>query len=112
MRGRYGKSVPVDFFQEWRSQKKYAGGGIFLDQGIHMLDLMQLFCGEFEEVKSFISNKHWQHDVEDNAFNKVPQRTPRLVISLLIATAFLVLSSAVLVSLINVPLVWSLIIFI
>ena len=44
------------------------GGGIFLDQGIHMLDLMQLFCGEFEEVKSFISNKHWQHDVEDNAY--------------------------------------------
>ena len=33
-----------------------------------MIDLMRLFCGDFIEVKSFISNDYWNHDVEDNAY--------------------------------------------
>jgi predicted dehydrogenase len=33
-----------------------------------MVDLMRLFSGEFVEVKSFISNDYWKHDVEDNAY--------------------------------------------
>ena len=68
MRGRYGKSVPRDFFEDWRSQKKLAGGGIFLDQGIHMLDLFIHLVGKFDEVKSFVSNLYWKGDVEDNVF--------------------------------------------
>ena len=68
MRGRYGKSVPEDFFEDWRSQKKLAGGGIFLDQGIHMLDLFMHLVGKFDEVKSFVSNLYWKGDVEDNVF--------------------------------------------
>jgi predicted dehydrogenase len=67
--GVYGKSRIVDpKIAAWRSERKSAGGGILLDQGIHMLDLMRLFCGEFNEVKSFISNDFWRYDVEDNAF--------------------------------------------
>ena len=68
MRGRYGKSVPANFFDDWRSQKKYSGGGIFLDQGIHMLDLFMHLAGSFDEVKSFVSNLYWKGDVEDNVF--------------------------------------------
>ena len=68
MRGRYGKSVDHDFLENWRSQKKYAGGGILMDQGIHMLDLFLHFCDDFEEVKSFCSNLYWNLDVEDNTF--------------------------------------------
>jgi 1,5-anhydro-D-fructose reductase (1,5-anhydro-D-mannitol-forming) len=68
MRGRYGKSVPANFFDDWRSQKKYSGGGIFLDQGIHMLDLFMHLAGNFDEVKSFVSNLYWKGDVEDNVF--------------------------------------------
>jgi len=68
MRGRYGKSVPEEFFEDWRSQKKLAGGGIFLDQGIHMLDLFMHLVGKFDEVKSFVSNLYWKGDVEDNVF--------------------------------------------
>ncbi len=68
MRGRYGKSVPENFFQDWRSQKELAGGGIFLDQGIHMLDLFMHLVGKFDEVKSFVSNLYWKGDVEDNVF--------------------------------------------
>ena len=55
MRGRYGKSVPENFYQDWRSQKELAGGGIFLDQGIHMLDLFMHLVGKLDEVKSFVS---------------------------------------------------------
>jgi predicted dehydrogenase len=68
LRGVYGKSRVIPFSGGWRSKRELAGGGILLDQGIHMVDLMRLFCGEFVEVKSFISNNFWKHDVEDNAY--------------------------------------------
>ena len=69
LRGMYGKAKLVTFDQsDWRTQREIAGGGVLLDQGIHMVDLMRLFGGEFTEVNSFISNSHWGHDVEDNAY--------------------------------------------
>jgi len=68
LRGRYGKSVDESFFTNWRSQKSLAGGGILLDQGIHMLDLFLMFCGDFEEVQAFVSNLYWKLDIEDNVF--------------------------------------------
>ena len=68
VRGVYGKSSIVPVKNEWRSLKKYSGGGILLDQGIHMLDLFRFFCGDFSEIKSFISNDYWKHDIEDNAY--------------------------------------------
>ena len=68
LRGVYGKSKIIPFSGAWRAERSYAGGGILLDQGIHMADLMCLFCGEFTEVKSFVSNSYWNHDVEDNAY--------------------------------------------
>jgi predicted dehydrogenase len=68
MRGRYGKSVDQDFFQTWRAKKKLAGGGILLDQGIHMVDLFLYLGGKFDQVSSFISNSYWKGDIEDNVF--------------------------------------------
>jgi predicted dehydrogenase len=69
MRGVYGKSKLITFDQpDWRTRRDMAGGGVLLDQGIHMVDLMRLFAGEFSEVHSFISNGHWGYDVEDNAY--------------------------------------------
>jgi len=68
LRGVYGKSKIIPFSGGWRSKREYAGGGILLDQGIHMVDILRLFGGEFEEVKSFVSNNYWKHDVEDNAY--------------------------------------------
>jgi predicted dehydrogenase len=67
--GVYGKSKIISFGQtDWRSKREIAGGGILLDQGIHMVDLIRLFAGEFKDVYSFVSNQHWKHDVEDNAY--------------------------------------------
>jgi len=45
-----------------------AGGGILLDQGIHLLDIMRFFCGEFKEIKSLVNNNYWKYKVEDNAY--------------------------------------------
>jgi predicted dehydrogenase len=78
LRGVYGKSKIIPFSGGWRSNRQLAGGGILLDQGIHMVDLMRLFCGEFEEVKSFISNNFWKHDVEDNAYALLKDRKGRI----------------------------------
>lgn len=68
LRGVYGKSCVIPFSSGWRSERKCAGGGILLDQGIHMLDMIRYFAGDFEEIKSFVSNDYWRHDVEDNAY--------------------------------------------
>jgi predicted dehydrogenase len=70
MRGIYGKSKIISFDQsDWRSKRSEAGGGILLDQGIHMLDLMLFFAkAKFKKVFSIVKNDFWNHDVEDNAF--------------------------------------------
>jgi len=82
MRGRYGKSVDTSFFQTWRSKKEFAGGGILLDQGIHMLDLFLHLAGDFDQVKAFITNQYWKCDVEDNAFVLLKNSKSGLVASL------------------------------
>ncbi len=69
MRGVYGKAKLVTFNQsDWRTKRAAAGGGVLLDQGIHMVDLMRLFGGDFHDVRSFVSNQFWGFDVEDNAY--------------------------------------------
>jgi predicted dehydrogenase len=68
MRGRYGKSVDGSFYTDWRSRKEMAGGGILMDQGIHMVDLFLMMAGDFDEVHAFVSNLYWKLDVEDNVF--------------------------------------------
>lgn len=68
MRGRYGKSVDNAFFDTWRADKNLAGGGILLDQGIHMVDLFLLFGNHFDTVQSDVSNLYWKLGIEDNVF--------------------------------------------
>lgn len=68
-RGIYGKAGDLKFEDSWRSNAEYAGGGILLDQGIHMADLLRYFMGDFTEVKSFVENYYWSKaQLEDNAF--------------------------------------------
>jgi len=68
MRGRYGKSVDKSFFNTWRAKKELAGGGILLDQGIHMLDLFIMLGGSFDSVKADVSANYWNLEIEDNVF--------------------------------------------
>ena len=82
MRGRYGKSVDVNFMKSWRSKRDLAGGGILLDQGIHMLDLFIYFAGDFDLVKADVSNLYWNLDIEDNVFAIYKNNRTKVVASL------------------------------
>ncbi|MBL9175247.1 MAG: Gfo/Idh/MocA family oxidoreductase [Verrucomicrobiales bacterium] len=83
MRGRYGKSVDKNYFSTWRAKKDLAGGGILLDQGIHMLDLFLLLAGDFDEVQGMVSSLYWRLDgIEDNVFANFRNRTTGVVASL------------------------------
>ena len=68
IRGVYGKSGGINFKNSWRNKKNISGGGILLDQGIHMVDIFRFFCGDFSKIKCFTSNNFWKFDIEDNAF--------------------------------------------
>lgn len=86
LRGVYGKSAIIRFgSSDWRSHRLVAGGGILLDQGIHLVDLMRLFAGDFADVHSYVSNGFWGHDVEDNAYALM--RTPNGVVAMLHSSA-------------------------
>lgn len=69
LRGVYGKAGGPDYAANWRNDPAQSGGGILIDQGIHMLDLFHLFAGRFDDVKSFVQRHFWRDTpVEDNAF--------------------------------------------
>jgi predicted dehydrogenase len=67
LRGVYGKGGGCDYTKSWRNNPAISGGGILLDQGIHMLDLFRLFAGEFEEVAGMRGVTCFDVPVEDNA---------------------------------------------
>ena len=70
MRGVYGKAGSIDYNLNWRNYKKISGGSILIDQGIHMVDLIQYLSNrEYNEIKA--SFQHHTLDIEpirDNAF--------------------------------------------
>ena len=68
LRGVYGKGGGYDYPLSWRNDPAVGGGGILLDQGIHMLDLFRLFVGEFEEVVGMRGIMGFDVPSEDNAF--------------------------------------------
>ena len=69
MRGVYGKAGSIDFHDNWRNYKNYSGGGILIDQGIHMLDLFRHFSNEeFECLSAHLTTSYWDIECEDNAF--------------------------------------------
>ncbi|MDQ0504609.1 Gfo/Idh/MocA family protein [Xanthobacter agilis] len=67
LRGAYGKSGGYRYETNWRNDPERSGGGILIDQGIHMLDLMSMFCPELSVIASQRSKSYWDTAVEDNA---------------------------------------------
>jgi len=68
-RGVYGKAGTPNFASEWRNDVSMSGGGILLDQGIHMLDLLRYFVGDFTKIKSSVDTLVWKDiPTEDTAF--------------------------------------------
>ncbi|MCK5639708.1 MAG: Gfo/Idh/MocA family oxidoreductase [Gammaproteobacteria bacterium] len=68
IRGIYGKAGGSSYDKDWRSKPEISGGGILIDQGIHILDLVRIFCEDFTDIHSFITHSYWNTGVEDNAF--------------------------------------------
>ncbi len=68
IKGTYGKSGGIRHRESWRSNPTVAGGGILLDQGIHMLDLFHLFLGSLSVVEAVLTDAFWGSGLEDNAF--------------------------------------------
>lgn len=69
LRGVYGKAGSIDYDKNWRNYREYSGGGILIDQGIHMLDLMRYFSKQnFKQINSFVTTSYWNIEAEDNAF--------------------------------------------
>jgi len=51
--------------QSWRVQPLISGGGIFLDVGVHQLDIMDFLIGKISDVKSFSKNSGGFYEPED-----------------------------------------------
>lgn len=68
IRARYGHGGRPGMENEWRASKELCGGGELLDQGIHLIDLIQWFGGDLTEVYGRVETKFWNMSVEDNAY--------------------------------------------
>ncbi|MBI2058290.1 MAG: Gfo/Idh/MocA family oxidoreductase [Nitrospirae bacterium] len=68
LKATYGKSGGLNYRENWRNRYEVSGGGILLDQGVHMLDLFQFFCGPMRVVQAVLRDSFWGCGVEDNAF--------------------------------------------
>lgn len=54
----------------WFNDFETTGGGTFLDNGAHLLDLSRMFLGEVEECVGYTQLAYWQDKIqsEDNAY--------------------------------------------
>jgi predicted dehydrogenase len=68
IRAKYGHGGRIGYEKEWRFQKDISGGGELIDQGPHLIDLVQYFIGPTDEVKSFTHTFFWDTSEEDTAF--------------------------------------------
>lgn len=58
----------LGYEKEWRFCKKISGGGELIDQGCHLIDLVNFFCGEMDQVTGYVTNLFWKTNLEDAAF--------------------------------------------
>lgn len=69
IRARYGHGGRVGYGKEWRSDKRISGGGELLDQGSHLIDLVNFFIGnKIIDLDARLGNFFWDSKVEDAAF--------------------------------------------
>jgi len=68
VKGCYGHGGRPGYEKEWRCMPDVAGGGILIDQGVHLIDLSRWFLGEFAEVVGMVTTSFWDiAPLEDNA---------------------------------------------
>jgi len=62
-------SYNIDFApgENFRFDKKLSGGGVLIDLGSQMIDMLRFFGGEISDVKGYMDNIVYKSDVEDFA---------------------------------------------
>ena len=66
MRLRHGHPGRANYQKEWRMDKNIAGGGVLMDQGIHLIDLVLWYMpGEIKKFSAVSQNSFWKSKVEE-----------------------------------------------
>lgn len=60
-----GHAGLAEFKAAWMYDKQAMGGGAFVDNGTHLIDLVRYIMGDPAEVFGFATNKVWKLGVED-----------------------------------------------
>lgn len=69
LRCRYGHGGRPGYENDWCTSRELSGGGVLLEQGIHVVDLVRYLLGEPTEVIAEVQRFFWNFpDVEDNCF--------------------------------------------
>jgi predicted dehydrogenase len=64
---RYGHGGRVGYDREWRADPLRSGGGELVDQGMHLLDLVNWLAGPLPLHSALLRTQFWDAAVEDNA---------------------------------------------
>lgn len=68
IRARYGHGARLGYEKEWRFQKEISGGGELVDQGPHLIDLVNYLVGTMDKAIGFTPTLFWKTKSDDSAF--------------------------------------------
>ncbi len=68
IRAKYGHGARLGYEKEWRFDADISGGGHLIDQGTHLIDLVNFFRGEATYGSSATETLFWKTKLEDSAF--------------------------------------------
>ena len=69
IRAMYGHGARPGYENEWRGDPELSGGGELTDQGVHIVDLLNMYKGRPDQAFSLLQTSVWPiSPLEDNAF--------------------------------------------
>jgi predicted dehydrogenase len=68
IRAKYGHGGRLGYEKEWRFNKEISGGGELIDQGPHLIDLVNFFHGKMKYHSSLAGTFFWKTKLDDTAF--------------------------------------------
>jgi predicted dehydrogenase len=68
IRAKYGHGARLGYDKEWRFNKEVSGGGHLIDQGTHLIDLVNFFYGKAKHAHSKNKTLFWNTKLEDASF--------------------------------------------
>ena len=68
IRAKYGHGARLGYEKEWRFNKDISGGGHLIDQGTHLIDLVNFFRGQAQYQCGVTSTLFWKTNLEDSVF--------------------------------------------